>query len=190
LAKLGTDIHWDVDNRSKIHAPFDRVAYSLELEAADGSTRAVYVSMDAFTDSLDKIGVPTVQSGAHFQQDVAQLNIFSNVKNLVTGTNLAGGNLEFWPNNYGPNNSAKVPNASSAAFDFGDEPSDPADGYGSMQVHNHDAKQTVFAVNHWREGQRADVGIGNAPDGNQDWTFAANAGSYKSKRLRIFVHCQ
>ena len=190
LAKLGTDIHWDVDNRSKIHAPFDRVAYSLELEAADGSTRAVYVSMDAFTDSLDKIGVPTVQSGAHFQQDVAQLNIFSNVKNLVTGTNLAGGNLEFWPNNYGPNNSAKVPNASSAAFDFGDEPSDPADGYGSMQVHNHDAEQTVFAVNHWREGQRADVGIGNAPDGNQDWTFAANAGSYKSKRLRIFVHCQ
>jgi sialate O-acetylesterase len=190
LAKLGTDIHWDVDNRSKIHAPFDRVAYSLELEAADGSTRAVYVSMDAFTDSLDKIGVPTVQSGAHFQQDVAHLNIFSNVKNLVTGTNLAGGNLEFWPNNYGPNNSAKVPNASSAAFDFGDEPSDPADGYGSMQVHNHDAKQTVFAVNHWREGQRADVGIGNAPDGNQDWTFAANAGSYKSKRLRIFVHCQ
>ena len=190
LAKLGTDIRWDVDNRSKIHAPFDRVAYSLELEAADGSTRAVYVSMDAFTDSLDKIGVPTVQSGAHFQQDVAHLNIFSNVKNLVTGTNLAGGNLEFWPNNYGPNNSAKVPNASSAAFDFGDEPSDPADGYGSMQVHNHDAKQTVFAVNHWREGQRADVGIGNAPDGNQDWTFAANAGSYKSKRLRIFVHCQ
>ena len=34
----------------------------------------------------------------------------------MTGTNLAGGNIEFWPNNYGPNNSAKVPNASSASL--------------------------------------------------------------------------
>ena len=144
--------------------------------------------MDAFTDSLDKIGVPTVQSGAHFQQNVAHLNIYSDVKNLVTGTNLVGGNLEFWPNNYGPNNAAKVPIASSAAFDFGDEPAEPADGYGSMQVNNHDAKQTVFALNHWREGQRADIGIGNAPDGNADWTFAGNAGNYKTKHLRIFVH--
>jgi len=190
LAKLGPDIRWDVDNRSKIHGPFDRVAYCLELEDASGATHAVYVSMDAFTDSLDKIGVPTFQSGVHFQQNVVHLNIFSNVKSLVTGTSLDGGNLEFWPNNYGPNNVAKVPNASSATFDFGDEPAEPADGYGSMQVHNHDAKQTVFALNHWREGQRADLGIGNAPDGNPDWTFAANAGSYISKRLRIFVHCK
>ena len=190
LAKLGPDIRYDLDNRSQIKGPFDRVAYCLELEDASGAPQNVYVSMDAFTDSLDKIGVPTVQSGARFQQNVAHLNIYSDVKNVVTGTNLDGGNLEFWPNNYGPNNAAKVPNASSAAFDFGDEPADPTDGYGSMQVHNHAAKQTVFALNHWREGQRADIGIGNAPDGNLDWTFAANAGSYKTKHLRIFVHCQ
>ena len=190
LARLGTDIRWNVDNRSQIKGPFDRVAYCLELEDSGGATIDVYVSMDAFTDSLDKIGVPTIQSGARFQQNVAHLNIFSDVKNLVTGTNLEGGNLEFWPNNYGPNNAAKVPNASSTTFDFGDEPAEPADGYGSMQVHNHDAKQTVFALNHWREGQRADIGIGNAPDGNLDWTFAANAGSYKTKHLRIFVHCK
>jgi len=190
LAKLGPDIRWDVDNRSQIKGPFDRVAYCLELEDAHGVPQDVYVSMDAFTESLDKIGVPTVQSRAHFQQNVAHLNIFSDVKSLVTGTNLDGGNLEFWPNNYGPNNAAKVPNASSAAFDFGDEPSDPINGYGSMQVHNHNAQQTVFALNHWREGQRADIGIGNAPAGNLDWTFAANAGSYKSKHLRIFVHCK
>ncbi len=31
-----------------------------------------------------------------------------------------------------------------------------------MQVHNHDAKQTLFALNHWREGDKADIGIGNA----------------------------
>jgi len=190
LAKLGPDIRWGTDNRSQIKGPFDRIAYCLELEDAQGASRKVYVSTDAFTDSLDKIGVPTFQSGARFQQNVAHLNIYSDVENLATGTNLDGGNIEFWPNNYGPNNSAAVPNASATLFDFGDEVTDPADGYGSMQVHNHQAKQTVFALNHWREGQHADLGIGNAPSGNPDWTFAANAGSYKTKHLRIFVRCK
>ena len=115
------------------------------------------------------------------------MNVYSNVKGVVTGTGLTGGNIEFWPNNYGPSNSAKVPNASDQAFDFGDDPTDPVDGYGSMQVHNHEAKQTLFALNHWREGSRADVGIGNQPAGNPDWTFAANAGSYTVKRLRVLV---
>jgi sialate O-acetylesterase len=189
LDKLGADIHWQVDNRSKIHGAFDRIAYCLELENAAGEFQAVYVSMDAFTSSLDKIGLPTVQSGAFFQQNVTNLTVVSSVKDLVTGTNLAGGNIEFWPNNYGPANSANVPNASSTVFDFGDQPTDPADGYGSMQVHNHDAKQTVFAINHWREGSGADIGIGNAATGNPDWTFAGNAGKCQSKRLRILVHC-
>ena len=146
--------------------------------------------MDAFTDSLDKIGVPTVQSGARFQQNVARLNVYSNVKGIVTGTNLSGGNIEFWPNNYGPANAANVPNASGQVYDFGDEPAGPADGYGSMQLHNHEAKQTLFALNHWREGNTADLGIGNQPKGNSDWTFAANAGSYQHRRLRVLVRCK
>jgi len=189
LNRLGPDIHWQTDNRSGIHGAFDRVAYCLELEDAGGEYQAIYVSMDAFTGSLDKIGVPTLASGARFQQNITRLTVLSNVKGIVPGTNLDGGNLEFWPNNYGPNNSARVPNASSATFDFGDEPGDPADGYGSMQIHNHDARQTLFAINHWREGERADIGIGNAAMGNPDWTFAANAAHYKTKRLRILVHC-
>jgi sialate O-acetylesterase len=146
--------------------------------------------MDAFTDALDKIGVPTVKSGAHFQQNVANMNVYSNVKGIVTRTGLPGGNIEFWPNNYGPANSANVPNASAEVYDFGDEPTDPVDGYGSMQVHNHDARQTLFAVNHWAEGSHADLGIGNQPTGNPDWTFAGNAGSYQTKRLRVLVHCK
>jgi len=142
------------------------------------------------TDSLDKIGVPTLQSGARFQQNVMNMDVFSDVKGIVTGTNLVGGNIEFWPNNYAQANSANVPNASSSMFDFGDQPGDPADGYGSMQVHNHDVGQTLFALNHWRNGQGADLGIGNASTGNPDWTFAANAGGYKAKRLRVFVRCK
>jgi sialate O-acetylesterase len=187
LAKLGPTITYEVDNCAKVRQPFDRIAYFLELEGPDRNTQYVYVSMDAFTDALDKIGVPTVKSGAHFQQNVANMNVYSNVKGIVTRTGLAGGNIEFWPNNYGPANSSNVPNASAQVWDFGDEPSGPADGYGSMQVHNHAAKQTLFAVNHWREGSHADVGIGNQPTGNPDWTFAGNAGSYQAKRLRVFV---
>jgi sialate O-acetylesterase len=190
LAKLGPNITYDVDNHDKIHQPFDRIAYFIELQGAGGNTQYLYVSMDAFTDALDKIGVPTAKSGAHFQRNVAHMDVYSNVKGIVTGTGLAGGNLEFWPNNYGPANSARVPHASSQVYDFGDQPSDPVDGYGSMQVHNHDARQTLFALNHWKEGSQADLGIGNQPTGNPDWTFAGNAGSYQAKRLRVLVRCK
>ncbi len=190
LTKLGEEIHYEVDNHQSIAQPFDRIAYFVELQQADGNTEYVYVSMDAFSSDLEKIGVPTYKSGAHFQQNVANLDVYSNAKGIDNGTGLAGGNIEFWPNNYAPNNSAKVPNASSDVYDFGDEPSDPADGYGSMQVHNHDAKETLFAVNHWREGSRADLGIGNQATGNPDWTFAANAAAYKGGRLRVLVRCR
>ena len=187
LGKLGADIKYTVDNRGKLKSGFDRVAYFVELQKADGETQFVYVSMDAFTDSLDKIGVPTLKSGASFQQRVNNLNVVSNVRGIVTGTDLGGGNIEFWPGNYGQANSAQVPKASGQAYDFGDQPSAPDDGYGSMQVHNCEAGQTLFAINHWREGDKADLGIGNAGAGNPDWTFAANAGSWTAKRLRVFV---
>jgi sialate O-acetylesterase len=187
LSKLASAITYDVDNRAKLQQPFDRIAYFVELQREDGNTQFVYASMDAFTDSLGKIGIPTVESGAHFQQNVAHLNVFSNVREIATGTNLSGGNIEFWPNNYGQANSANVPNASGDVYDFGDQPGDPANGYGSMQVHNHAAKQTLFAINHWSAGNNADLGIGNQSSGNPDWTFANNAGSYKAKRLRVLV---
>ena len=187
LANLGPAPVYQVDDHAKIQGAFDRVAYFLELQSKDGSVDYVYVSMDAFTDALDKIALPTLASGATFQKDVANLTVISNVKGIVAGAGLAGGNIEFWPHNYGTGNEAKVPNASDAAYDFGDQSSDPADGYGSMQVHNHAAKQTIFAINHWREGSRADLGIGNQRTGSPDWTFAANAGSFSSKRLRVLV---
>jgi sialate O-acetylesterase len=190
LTKLAREIHYDTDEHKNIAQPFDRIAYFLELQHRDGDTDYLYVSMDAFTSNLELIGVPTIMSGAHFQQNVANLDVYSNVKGIVAGSGLAGGNIEFWPNNYGQANSANVPNASGDVFDFGDQPNDPADGYGSMQVHNHDAKQTLFAINHWRDGSQADLGIGNQPKDNPDWTFAANAGTYQAGRLRVLVRCK
>ena len=190
LKKAGPAIAYDADNHQMLQGPFDRVAYFLELQGADGNAQYVYVSLDAFTDNLEKVGVPTVQSGARWQQDVANMNIYSNVKGVKTGTGLKGGNIEFWPQNYAPSNSAKVPNASSQVYDFGDDPGEPGDGYGSMQIHNHDAKQTILAFNHWTVGEKADVGIGNQPAGNPDWTFAANGGSFPVRRLRVLVHAK
>lgn len=187
-SKQGPVIQYTADNHAAITQPFDRIAYAMELRDSGGQTRWVYVSLDAFTNDVNKIGVPTYASGARFQQNLAHLNVYSNVDGIVTGEDLSGGNIEFWPNNYAPQNSGNVPNASNETFDFGDEMTEPADGYGSMQIHNHDAKQTLFALNHWREGEHADLGVGNAPSGNPDWTFAQNADSYASARLRIFVH--
>ena len=189
LAKIGDTISYDVNNSAKIKKPFDRIAYFMELKTGE-DTKYVFVSMDAFTDDLGKIGVPTVASGANFQQNVANMNVLSNLKGIVAGTGLKGGNIEFWPQNYGPENSATVPHASSQVWDFGDKIVDPAGGYGSMQIHNHDAKQTLFALNNWRAGQGADLGLGNSSGKNPDWTFAANAASYQGKRLRVLVRCK
>jgi sialate O-acetylesterase len=187
LSTLGPTIRYATDDHAAITGPFDRIAYAMELVDGADAHKWVYASMDAFTDDAGKIGVPTVASGARFQQNLSHLNVFSNVSGVTTGTDLAGGNIEFWPNSYTQANAAHVPNASDATFDFGDQPSEQVDGYGSMQIHNHDARQTLLAVNDWREGEAADVGIGSAPTGNPDWTFARNAGSYTSKRLRVFV---
>ena len=49
------------------------------------------------------------------------------------------------------------------------------------------AEQTLFAINHWRRGERTDIGIGNRAEKNSDWTFAGNAHSYSDKRLRVLV---
>lgn len=120
---------------------------------------------------------------------VASMDVFSNVNGITSGTKIETGNIEFWPDNYGMVNSAKVSGASDAIYDFGDEAVSPTDGYGSMQVHNFAAGQTLFAINHWVVGAGADLGIGNGPNAT-DWTFSGNAATYSSKRLRVFVRSQ
>jgi len=188
LAKMGKPVKYDEDHHGEVTKPFDRLAYLLELQRGTGPVQYVFVSMDPFTDDAGKIGVPDVPTGATFQQKVTSMNVHSNVESVATGIGLDGGNIEFWPNNYGPTNAANVPGASASAFDFGDQIGQPVDGYGCMQVHNSKATQTIFAINHWRDGAGgADLGIGNSPTGNPDWTFTRSAGSYSFKRLRVLV---
>ncbi len=187
LAKLGKEIAYDQDLRNRVAGPFDRIAYFLELQKPGEEVQWVYVSMDAFTDDLAKIGLPTLASKAQFQRPVANMNVLSNVNGVVAGEGLTGGNIEFWSDNYGPQNAAKVPGASDALWDFGDQFAPPQDGYGCMQVHNHEAQQTIFAINQWKGGAGADLGIGNSEGKTRDWTFVGNAGQYTVKKLRVLV---
>jgi len=187
LKRLGETISYDVDNRNRIGQPFDRIAYFVELQDEKGGTRYLYASMDAFTDEVTQIGVPTFPSEAQFQQAVTHLNVWSNVSGIVTGTGLQGGNIEFWPQNYGAANATSIPGASGSVYDFGDQSVERAPGYGSMQIHNHSASQTLFAINHWSTGDKADIGIGNRSESHPDWTFAANAHTYPTGRLRVLV---
>ncbi|EAQ81874.1 sialate O-acetylesterase [Blastopirellula marina] len=186
LSKLAGGVKYDVDNSGQSIA-FDRVGYLLELQTSGGERQAAFVSMEAFTDDLTKIGVPTFASGASFQQPVNSLTIWVSGADVTAGADLEGGNIEFWPNNYGTPNAAKVPGASETVYDFGDTKAPPVDGYGSMQVHNGAAQQTIFAVNHWNAGSDADIGIGNSTGEQRDWTFSHNASQYMHKRLRVLV---
>ena len=187
LAKLGKQVSYDQDLRSRVTGRFDRIAYFLELQKPSEPVQWVYVSMDSFTDNLGKIGVPTLAAKAQFQQRVTNMNVLSNVPGIAAGEGLPGGNIEFWPGNYGPQNSANIPNASGTTWDFGDQFGPPEDGYGCMQVHNHQAKQTIFAINSWKSGAGANIGIGNSEGRTLDWTFVSNASQYSVKKLRILV---
>ena len=186
LSKLSKNIKYDIDNSDSV-PQFDRIGYLVELTTANGEERNIFVSVDAFTEDAKKIGFPTAASKARFQMPLQGMDVFSNVGGIKTGTKIGTGNIEFWPDNYGMKNGAKVVGASETFYDFGDETAPPVDGYGSMQIHNYAAGETLFAINNWQAADRADIGIGNSASESRDWTFAANAGTYATKRLRVYV---
>ena len=186
------------DIRDQVGA-FSRVAYYMELTTGT-ETNWIWTAMDTFTTDPGQIGLPTVASGAIFQQKVSNLDVLSNVTGITNGTGLAGGNIEFWPSNYSIGNAAGIPGASATTFDFGDIRT--SGNHGSMQVHNHLAGQTLFAFNRWGAASPANnpfgIGIGNNPNPvnggggstgavGVDWTFANNGASYSNRTLHIFV---
>lgn len=181
-------VDYAINDSKEIAGPFDRIAYCLELQKPGEAVQYVFVSMDAFTKDTARIGVPTVASGGIFQQDVQRLAVASNVDGVPTGEDLGTGNLEFWPHSYGPRNARSIPGASDTAFDFGDGDLRPGStGYGSMQIHLPSRQATLIAFNRWNSGVPCDIGLGNRPTGNPDWTFAANAAQYTLRRLTVLV---
>ena len=174
-------------DRSKETGSFDRVAYFLMLKKEQGPLEYVWVAMDPFVKEASIIGVPTAAGKATLKKWASNMTVKSNVEKLKTGEGLKG-YIEFWPNNYNPMNSQQIPGASEEAFDFGDTPVSPFEGYGSMQVHIPFEKQTVFAINNWATGPKTEVGIGNSPVGNPDYTFSGIcAEQYQIKRLLVLV---
>jgi hypothetical protein len=176
------------DNRLSI-SNFSRVAYYLELRFGTGPLEYLWVSMNPFTNHVNGIGVPTRPSSAVFQRPVVSMNVSSSVAGLPSGNGLTGGYMEFWPSNYSETNSAGVPNASNATFDWGDTmAAGLAGNYGSMQVHSASSSRVLFAFNNWGgNGGMADIGIGNQPSGHPDWTFAGNAPAYSIKTLQVYA---
>lgn len=165
-----------------------RIGYFMELGTQSG-TQWVWASMDAFTQNLGQIGVPVISTGAVWQQTVNAMNVESNVGSIATGTGITTGNIEFWHQCYGPNNSIGIPGASGSTYDFGDNFGTNS-CFGSMQIHNYGASQTLFAWNawDWADGNNNDLGIGNSPVGsNPDWTFRSNAGTYSLRSLEVWV---
>ena len=59
-----------------------------------------------------------------------------------------------------------------------------------MQIHNFLEKQTVFAYNNFTTGGNADLGIGNQPEKNPDWTFSGAARNYKQAMLYVLAEME
>lgn len=165
-----------------------RIGYYMELESAALGNQWIWVSMDAYTQDLSLIGVP-VSNAAKWQQILGSMNVASNVGGIVTGNGITTGNIEFWNSCYATANTAGVSGANGSNYDFGDQMTTSQQCYGSMQVHNHGAAQTLFAFNRWDENGslNLDLGIGNRATSHSDWTFAGNAASYTLRNLEVWV---
>ena len=170
-------------NNSGTSYLIDRIGYYLELQKPSGDRQWVWVSMDAYTQDVKTIGVPT---SSFWQTVVSNLTIESNLLANMTGIT---GNIEFWYNQY--------TDGGDGSFDANDNPDLGAKRYGSMQIHA--AGQTLFGYNRWdrrihhhiNHNHYDDLGIGNNPvtGGNHypDWTFESNANQYSLKSLEVWV---
>ena len=183
-------IPYSVDSSSSIDFDFDRVAYYLELEKPNEDRTWVFVSFPSLTTHADKLGVPTFNSGTVYNQLLTDVEVQSNHENLSSLGVIDTGVIEFWGTNYGTSNSLGVPNGDDSTYDFADAQwSSDSAGYGSMQIHDYESGQTLFAYNAWGSSNTDEVGIGSNPDldENPDWTFASNAAEYNLKSLTVLV---
>jgi len=167
-----------------------RVAVFLHLIGKDGKSKFVCVEADPWSDDPAKLGLPTADSGGFFTGTLKNARVTTNVEGVTPGVFQDALAVEMFPSNYSTANVRSVPGASDKVYDFGDSPAGGAGepGYGSFQIHNVPARQTVLAFNAWQNGAGCDLGIGNRPEGNSDWTLSANAGKdYGAAYLLVFV---
>jgi hypothetical protein len=186
-------VPYTVNNSGAAVAQPARVAYYMELTSG-GVSKWVWASVDNFASTLTQLGLPHPSvNPVNWDQSVTNLNVFASANaGVTTGTNVGTGRLEMWRFNYSPDNVRGLANASTTTYDFSDR-NDNGSNYGSFQVHNLTAGQTLLAYNNWGGGGTGggigDLGIGNqvGGSGNPDWTFSHNTSTYTVKRLYILV---
>ena len=181
----GSSANYLEDNSAKLTGELTKVGYFVYLTEPSGKMSYAFVTMDPFA-TIDKIGLPVAAWGEQFLKIVKNLTVKSNVDGVKNGT-FEDGNIEFFFSNYGAPNSANIPGASSNSFDFGDTPNSRSQGYGSFQVHNYREKQTVFAFNNFSTRNNCDLGIGNCPNENSDWTFSRAGSKYNRAEIIVLV---
>lgn len=184
-----------IDN-SAATAPFDRVAYFLEIrKTGETQTQWVWVSFNAHTQDRTKLGYPN-RNGATFmwQQKVYNMDVRSNVGTVTDATGVDTGNLEIWPSNYGTGLGLADIGGNASAFDFNDNGANTSIGHGSFQIHNWGAEQVLFSVSHCgSSGNGLGLGIGNDPNPPTgqtlayDYTWTYNAGTFDIRNLYVFV---
>ena len=196
-----TDAPYAVDESRFGNMAFDRVAYLLHLVGTDGLEQWAWASMDAFTDDLSKIGLPTKRRVNDFQEYVTNLSVRayrSDGHLYVTPGDFPDGNIEFCWHDFSQGNQKNIPNASAEVYDWGDSWTfTTKPGYGCLQVHNYREGQVVLSVT--RTGasagpttlRTASLGIGNrneqANTTEVDWTTAGNGASFTTSDLYVFV---
>lgn len=181
---FSTSVPYNINNSGLSGLDTSRIAYFMELDS-----QWVWVSLDDFTGGdLTAMGLPSFGSNpVNFDNLVTNMNVFSNVSSIVTGTNIATGNVEMWPQNYGTPQNQSLGSLTNL-YDFDDTANTPvANGFGSFQIHNYGESQTLFSFNHFNQGVAPDLGIGNQPTSHPDWTTASNGPSYTNKTIYILL---
>ena len=177
--RSGNNIVYSQDNSasysdSDLQADGARIGYRMEVtnNGTDYYAETIFDAWDGIT--LRSLLFPTVSNANVIQDNVTNMSVDSNYP-TVTNTSSTTGRLEIWPWNYGPE--AQIVGDNSK-YDFDDTHSGSS-SYGSMQVHNLSAAQTVMAWNNHGVSS-PDIGLGNNPanTGNNkhpDWTFSSGS---------------
>ena len=148
--------------------PFQRVRYRMEAEV-NGTPAFTETTFDVWPGlTVLQLAVPDSSYQGVLQTNVSNLTVNSSAEGVLNATAQTG-RLEISAGDYSPMSNGA--GGSSAAYDFDDTLS-PGYGYGSFQIHNLSANppQTVVAWNN-HDSSYPDVGFGNNPDGEPDWTF-------------------
>lgn len=174
--------YYAVDNRDKLPANAARVAYLLKLTDGNG-TRWAWTAFDMPATSLAALDVPL---NSMMQCKVSHMDVFSNVEGIVTGRDIATGNIEFGSGNY--EKGAPLGVGDGSIYDC-DDTVHAGNGHGCMQVHNWGEKQQVWGISHFNNDSEPGLFIGNETSNNQatDGTFTYNGSRFTARELYVMV---